>query len=91
MPTLRDLSHLLRHKEEWPEGFIWDYTNRETCAVELANLKFGLNLPDGEKLEEIFDISSEERDNIFIHAAYFYLEDTRKITPEQVADVIDAL
>lgn len=35
-PSLRALSHILRHKELWPEGFVWNYSSCSTCAMGLA-------------------------------------------------------
>jgi len=100
--TLKELSHLLRHKEEWPEGFIWNYSNREDCAAGLADQKFGLNLgsidPDNEfhdlywnDLCSVFNISHHVRDLIFIGVACNKPYAMRDVTPEMVADVIDAL
>ena len=100
--TLKDLSHLLRHKEEWPEGFVWDYTNRETCAAGLADKKYGLNLrsidPDDERhfpywddLRSAFDINWSVQDLIFNGAARDKPYGKRDVTPETVADIIDQL
>lgn len=98
MPTLKDLSYLLRHREEWPEGFYWDYTNMGTCAAGLAEQKFNLHLPDDEywtTLAEVFGITDTIA--IFVGAARkstlprHNLRSMRDVTPERVADVIDAL
>lgn len=35
-PTLKDLIYVLRHKETWPKGFVWDYKRCSTCAMGLA-------------------------------------------------------
>lgn len=34
--TLRDLAHALRHPENDPPGFRWDYREGNSCAVGLA-------------------------------------------------------
>jgi len=34
--TLKDLSNLLRDPSQWPEGFVWDYTDAEYCAMGLV-------------------------------------------------------
>ena len=35
-PSLRALSHILRHKELWPKGFRWHYSSCSSCAMGLA-------------------------------------------------------
>lgn len=34
---LPELARVLRHKEEWPEGFEWDFRHLDGCALGLAN------------------------------------------------------
>lgn len=35
-PSLENLSYVLRHPDAWPEGFVWDFSDCETCAMGLA-------------------------------------------------------
>jgi hypothetical protein len=35
-PTLRDLAVILRHREVWPEGFEWRFSQCEHCALGVA-------------------------------------------------------
>jgi hypothetical protein len=35
-PDLRLLAHVLRHRELWPEGFVWNYSSCTHCAMGLA-------------------------------------------------------
>lgn len=32
----KQLMHLLRHKEEWPAGFEWNFNRHDGCAIGLA-------------------------------------------------------
>ncbi len=34
--TLKNLSWVLRHREAWPPGQRWDYSQAPTCAIGLA-------------------------------------------------------
>ena len=96
---LKELSHLLRHKEEWPEGFVWNYSRKDSCAAGLADQKFNLQLREWEdgtdiywqELAAAFDISAIVVEEIFIQAARGTHFSMRKVTPEMVADIIDAL
>jgi hypothetical protein len=36
-PSFEGLAYLLRHKEFWPEGFAWDYSEIRKCAIGLTN------------------------------------------------------
>jgi hypothetical protein len=35
-PSLPALAYVLRHRELWPEGFVWNFIGCETCAMGLA-------------------------------------------------------
>lgn len=35
-PTVPGLIYLLRHKEMWPEGFVWKYNRPCSCAMGLS-------------------------------------------------------
>ena len=37
-PSLEGLAWLLRHKEAWPRGFVWDYNCCDQCAAGIAAL-----------------------------------------------------
>lgn len=41
-PSLEALSHVLRHREMWPERFVWEYRTCETCAMGLAGRLWGM-------------------------------------------------
>lgn len=118
-PSLSMLSHFLRDKDLWPKGFIWDYSNCNTCAmglaVEMFNLTLGTSDNDANLLFpfpaqtylhamlETFGLKENEARKIFTRLGdpergiNFHwgdigavIRNQRKITPEKVADAIDA-
>jgi hypothetical protein len=96
-PSLAALSFALRHPETWPEGFVWDYGNCETCAMGLANRLWGgiLNKEPyaGEsacRMASVFGIRQEKAFEIFIFAPANRQLRLRGVTPTQIADLIDA-
>lgn len=40
-PSLKGLVYLLRHPQLWPEGFRWDWSRSESCAMGLAAKYWG--------------------------------------------------
>jgi len=90
-PELNNLSHILRNKNLWPEGFEWDYSHCHTCAMGLAHKlwKEQIEYPLTNVMAKVFDMSSEAAGDIFTGMGKT-LEDEQNITPEQVADAIDA-
>ena len=87
----RELSFILRNRALWPEGFEWDYSQCETCAMGLA-FKLGMVAkPFPSTMIQRFNIPEHEADNIFLHAALFVpLVHGLPITPEHIADLLDA-
>jgi len=100
--TLKSLIYLLRHKEEWPEGFEWDFYNNSLsyykpncgCAMFLASKKFitkHMHSSDICKQLGIEDIPENHR--IFLNPEIYGFEedDYNKVTPEMVADKLEEL
>lgn len=93
MPSLAGLAWLLRHKEAWPEGFVWGYRECATCAIGLgARLWYSTAVssdPDRYWAKKAFAIPTGATFNIFCR-----LRDNNGfmggVTPAQVADAIDA-
>jgi hypothetical protein len=93
-PSLQGLSYILRHKELWPEGFVWDFSFPQSCALGLAQkiwptpqeLRPQITFPCMDA-ETMFCLTSTEANDIFFESirGIFY----RDITPTQVADRID--
>jgi hypothetical protein len=44
-PSLHALSYVLRHPDTWPEGFVWDYSRCESCAMGLAHSLWRESVP----------------------------------------------
>jgi hypothetical protein len=69
-PSLRALSYVLRHPNTWPEGFIWNYDNCESCAMGLAHELWDVSETENKNAASImsrtFGISYEEADSIFM-------------------------
>lgn len=90
-PSLPALAYALRHRETWPEGFFWNYCRSDMCAAGLVN-KLWNDGPDGgmETARHLVGLRYAEACLVFIGAGF--ASDTRmwEVTPEMVADVIDA-
>lgn len=98
-PSLKNLSHVLRHKELWPGGFRWDYNQCTSCALGLAHelwIQKYNQRPYGtwmalKNLSIKFDMSEVCASLIFIFAHEANQVPSRSnVTPEMVADQIDA-
>ena len=98
-PSLTNLAFVLRHKELWPENFVWDFRYCETCAIGLCRQIYGKDPRDLDpRLEnaETFWSGSSYRDifgsyneplRIWDIPVWPYSEAV--ITPEHVAARID--
>ena len=93
-PSLRGLAHVLRHREFWPEGFVWYYGNYNTCAYGMS-----VRLWDGYiKKVGVFDFDEEMASAFSIpdNVAVLIFMDCGQpkvprsaVTPEMVAADID--
>lgn len=104
-PSLQALSHALRHPETWPPGFIWDFNNCDTCAMELAH-RLWESVPGIETASlgvltmcSVFRMAYEDAANIFmgdgnwvpgVKIGGYTQADLDAVTSEMVADQIDA-
>jgi len=94
-PTLGDLAIILRHREVWPEGFVWDFGECEHCAMGLAACALRDDPATHERcyfdwVAAVFDIDMDTVDQLFDEgpskgkvANYVY------VTPEHVAAAIE--
>lgn len=97
-PSLEALSYSLRHCEMWPAGFGWDYSECHTCAMGLAINLWNLRehstrlfwLTGCEIMQGAFNIPKKPADNIFCLANEARGLRESDVTPEMVADDIDA-
>jgi hypothetical protein len=92
-PSLQSLSYILRHREWWPDGFVWDFKFHTSCACGLA-----YRLWPQLRLIDLF-IRDDDFKHIFIRAdtkppvkVWWLYERTRyhtEVTPDMVADQLD--
>lgn len=101
-PSLEALSLVLRHREMWPKGFSWSYSSCRRCSMGLASrlwkefrLSRAIDCATGSArgIAKLLGLTEEDSANIFINAAEtrgWSVSQMCKITPEMVADDIDA-
>ena len=101
--TMADLAWRLRHPETWPKGFKWNYGKCTTCAMGLAwalsgrrpeaMLRSNPSRSFGDVIKVLRDVEPEDvpgLQEIFLFLSYHRSVSNRDITPEIVADAIDA-
>jgi hypothetical protein len=93
-PSLEALSHILRHKEMWPEGFKWNFGDCQSCAMGLAHkMWLEINSPSSYRMAEHMGITERDACDLFVEASWNADWNSDKynfdITPEMVADQID--
>ena len=100
--TTQDVSALLRDRSRWPSDFKWDYSGCATCAMGLVQEYFGVDLGVHDKdmipyamakrTGDLIGISLKYAERIFVNLPYHvFKKEYSSITPEDVADAIDAL
>ena len=67
MSKLRELHDLLRDETKWPDGFKWDYSFKDHCALGLA-VKTGL-LDSPYTGPYAFDLTKRDWERIFTRPA----------------------
>jgi len=87
-PTVTGLAYILRHKEEWPDNFEWDFSHHRGCALEIINATW----VGGRDIVTIFDAASLLGIPNFV-AAKIFLEsgDREEVSPEHIATALEAL
>src|SRR4051812_15081819 len=84
-PSLQALAYILRHRELWPEGFRWEFTDCTKCAMGLAIRLWHIHdSPCTGTMCEYFPISRPEAHHLFLGYSH------PSITPEMVADRIES-
>jgi len=81
-PSLTALAYALRHRERWPEGFVWDFGCYGSCAWGLARQLWDFKEPHD--LDE--RLRTEGFYEIFIKGA---CSSPGQVTPEIIATRID--
>lgn len=84
-PSRAGLAWILRHREEWPIGFKWDYHDLEGCALAFMRSHWGVE--NSENSAEVLGLTNGQRHKIFF--ATWKIGET--IQPEDVAAALEAL
>ncbi len=86
-PSLRELAEILRDRSRWPAGFRWDYSRCTCCAIGMT-WQLWPHLPT--EPEDAFGIDPEAAHQIFVDLEHDLGCAFDAVTPENVADAIDA-
>lgn len=98
-PSLMGLSYALRHPETWPAKFTWNYDDCDTCAMGLAYQLWRSQMENPPRnvdgyiswAARSFSMPFKVAKKAFQHASVFtHFGYYDHVTPEKVADVIDA-
>lgn len=72
-----------------PEGFVWDYSNNENCALALA-LHLGITTSPGSGRTAVaLDLTREQADNIFFYVGYREGRAMNSVTPFDIANALE--
>jgi hypothetical protein len=92
-PSIGALAFILRHKELWPKGFVWDYNACTTCAMGIAQRLWPEQIEHGWDTAKVLGMSRADARRIFEggdHRLWYrarrYIEGIR---PENIADLLD--
>jgi len=102
-PSLKGLIYMLRHPEEWPEGFTWYYNSCSQCAMGLAHTLWRDRVPfplmaNADYVGRIFGLSHHQVNRAFLGNAFRTKCDPQsniehiefgKVTPDMVADELE--
>lgn len=97
-PNLVALSYALRHPDTWPQDFVWNYNECDQCAMALAcELWPNLEQPNESDflktktwISRVFAMSYRTAENIFLKLHMKLSGNALDVTPDDVADAIDA-
>lgn len=87
------LSRTLRDRSLWPPNFVWRYESCSCCAIGMSR-RLWPELPGMSALEEfatMLGLTAEQADDVFCGTATALRIERRDVTPEMVADRLDAL
>ena len=94
-PSLRALVFALRHKETWPEGFVWDYAHCDNCAMGLAWKMWPQHISQPGVSEVSNAISANHIDAATVFLGPANMRDRLRVktpvTPEHIADQLESL
>jgi len=89
-PSVAGLAYILRHKEEWPEDFHWDFNSHRTCALGLMDRKWVHTkswVLSSFDAAHILHISGRKAFHIFIGLN----KDGTEVLPEDIAARLEAI
>ena len=95
-PSLEGLAYALRHPQVWPEGFKWSYAHCETCAMGMAVELWSLRVKEEgnatyrNAICNAIEIERTVATKIFCELGPALGASMWDVTPEHVADAIDA-
>ena len=92
VPSLPALAYALRHPETWPDSFVWNYAQCESCAAGLIHELWN----EGRHgtfttAAKIVNLPRNSEGFLFLGVGLEFDTMMQDVTPEMVADVIDAL
>lgn len=89
-PSLEALSWLLRHREAWPKGHVWDYSHGRSCALGMCVGQWPAAVPfvSYDRVSAALGVGRDDIDRTFGQSAYMPIKDIL-VTPEMVAYRID--
>ncbi len=87
-PSLQALSHILRHKELWPEDFKWDFDDCFHCAMGMAHRLWSESItgPYSRSMEPL-GVNRNEAYSLFVFPENKI--PSGDIKPEYIASLID--
>lgn len=101
-PSLHALSYALRHPDTWPNGFVWNYTFCDQCAMGLAHLLWNIGRAGKSNgatiMARAFAMPYTKAEDIFFktnrafanrRVLHLFPADYKTVTPDMVADQID--
>lgn len=94
-PSLEALSHILRHRELWPKGFVWDFARCSNCAMGMADRLWSVMDHRNDQtyataMKRSFGLPTDDTMALFTFSYHdTYPIDSNLVTPEMVADQID--
>ncbi len=89
-PSLQALSHILRHKELWPDEFEWNFADCHHCAMGLAYKLWrdSIESPHARSMS-LLGMTINEAYNLFVFPIPPPSPIPWDLTPEYIASTID--